>query len=690
VEDAPLDDLRAVTGEGSLGGWGPRRFLVWLAERLAHFAAYFDNAERILLRLALAESEPHIGNNATRIWHQLFRVYLSGTEVPFPDRLVRLRQYLLSKDPAIIPLAFGALGEVFDPAPMRMEGRPVVAGRLVPPDWEPRSPTEHRACYQSAFALLCETAQHGDALLAETAREFLVQHLQHFLTNGWLDGLKNVFTTAAIPPDRLPVVSVAIERFLHFEDEREKNGKSSDGRQSYRERVRAWLVELSPRDLHQRLLRLVARDPWESAHFGGENAWNGEIAQLARELLNDPRQLANHLEWLCSPEARSAYVLGQALGRVDAEAVLFDLILDATGRKKSTGLGRGYLHGLLATVPNVAVAVNAHIDQLQAHDPALAYELFMTDIEKLHALPRLLHLVDAGALPPFYLRGFAYGVGERKLTRDELTSILERLAVKFHEVDWRNREAALEILAHQTFGLSDAQCRELFELDRLRELTLETLRSTLSEPGRYEAYTWFEVAKKLWGAGLVETLPLAAPALVSQNHQMREHAKDFLSAGAVNHAAEVMDAVGKLIMDDRDKYFFFIEKYDGLVSALPVSVVASWLDRAGLKGARRLARHLPSPFIDPEGQPRVPDVTAYVLRKFETDTRTFREFCAGVGTTDGYLVEGGKKRLRDAEIADRFLDHALRRIREWARMESRSARADAERQRMEEEEETLL
>ena len=44
-----------------------RRQLVWLAEKLAHFAEYFTDAEAILLRLAIAETEPHLGNNASRV-----------------------------------------------------------------------------------------------------------------------------------------------------------------------------------------------------------------------------------------------------------------------------------------------------------------------------------------------------------------------------------------------------------------------------------------------------------------------------------------------------------------------------------------------------------------------------------------------------------------------------------------------
>src|SRR5262249_10906925 len=151
------------------------------AERLARFAEYFDDAERMLLRLALAESEPHIGNNATHIWRQLFRIVLSGTEVPFPERLARLERRLLSGEEAVPPLAFGAFKELFNPFPRRMEGHPVVAGRITPPDWRPRSEAEYRSCRQAVVALLCRLATASDPQLAGQAHDFLVAHVQVFL-----------------------------------------------------------------------------------------------------------------------------------------------------------------------------------------------------------------------------------------------------------------------------------------------------------------------------------------------------------------------------------------------------------------------------------------------------------------------------------------------------------------------------
>jgi hypothetical protein len=688
IEAATLDELRAVRGDHIGGEWGPRRHLVWLAERLARFAAYFDDAERILVRLALAESEPHIGNNATRIWQQLFRVLLSGTETPFLDRLRRLEQRFLSGEPALIPLALGAVEEIFNPFPRRMEGRPVVAGRITPPDWRPSSRSQRNACYRAAFDLVCRLAWSDAAPLAGLAQELIVTQLQAFLARGWLDDLQSVLSADRLPPNLLPRLIEGVENFLHFERQRADAEQLTEAKWTYGKRVRRWLTALSPKDLARRLVAVVGRVPWRSYRSDGEAEGPEAIAALAEELWRDQRQLEANLLWLCSPEARSAFVLGQALGRLDGTAALLDTILGAAEQTGGTALGRGYINGLLATHSSVAPVVNERLDGLQVRAPNVTYELLLAGGEALRVVPRLLHLVDRGSLPAPYLYGVTYGLGQRKLLPDELLSVLQRLAPECHQGNVPATEAALDILWLQTDGLTDAQCRQLLASEELRALIRETLRSAMKNPGR-AAYAWLKVAEVLQRVGVPEVVALAAEALVSDDRYLREQAEKFLADRAAAAAEEVMQALGRVLLDDRYKHHFFLARYVNLFRALPVTAVAAWLETAGVEGARRIARHLPPPFLDPEGRPQVPELTAHVLQRFETDERTFHEFCAGVGTTGTYWVEDGKKRERDAEVAEQLLDNPLRFIREWARRESLYARADAERERMEAVEEKV-
>ncbi len=154
VEHAPEDQVLAITDDVFMGRIGARRNLVWLADRLAAFPEYFDDAEVILRRLALAETEPNIGNNATAIWQRLYHIVLSGTAVGFAERLERLLLFLHSDREPVVDLAIATVAGILDSHSMRIIGPAVVAGRIPPEEWRPRTNVEFHQCYASVLSVL--------------------------------------------------------------------------------------------------------------------------------------------------------------------------------------------------------------------------------------------------------------------------------------------------------------------------------------------------------------------------------------------------------------------------------------------------------------------------------------------------------------------------------------------------------
>jgi len=74
-----------------------RRNLIMTLEKLCFRRETFPTAARLLLAFAAAENE-HWSNNATGIFQQLFRVYLSGTETPPKERLPIIDEALASSE----------------------------------------------------------------------------------------------------------------------------------------------------------------------------------------------------------------------------------------------------------------------------------------------------------------------------------------------------------------------------------------------------------------------------------------------------------------------------------------------------------------------------------------------------------------------------------------------------------------
>ncbi len=183
-----LQQLHSDTTDGQLA----RRQLVWLGEKLAHFPETFADAESVLLRLAVAETEPHLGNCASRVWAALFRVVLSGTPIPIPERLALLERRISAADAAQLPLALAALDEVLTDAPVsRLASPPVLFGRIPPPEWRPGNEAERRECHGAALEMAARVALGGGAV-ADGIRTTVVRRLSPLLLAGFLDEVRAI------------------------------------------------------------------------------------------------------------------------------------------------------------------------------------------------------------------------------------------------------------------------------------------------------------------------------------------------------------------------------------------------------------------------------------------------------------------------------------------------------------------
>jgi hypothetical protein len=180
-------------------------------------------------------------------------------------------------------------------------------------------------------------------------------------------------------------------------------------------------------------------------------------------------------------------------------------------------------------------------------------------------------------------------------------------------------------------------------------------------------------------------IQLATEGLVGDNYQFKDEAEKLLTSWVVHCPGEVMASIGRVMLDEKTGWRFFGSKF-GIFHAIPEDAVIRWLEPAGVKGAQKIARHLPRPFIDATGEPRVPKLTEYVLSRFEDDGLTFGEFCAGTHSFQMYRGDFAAQREQEANSVRPFFNHRLRRIREWARYEYDSGMAQAKDDREREDE----
>ncbi len=701
IEQASLEALAGVSGNGLGGGWGPRRKLVWLAEGLVRFPDYFDDAERTLLRLALAEAEPGIGNNSTAIWRALFRVYLSGTSVPFSDRLARLRQHLHSADAMVRSLAASALHEIFDHHGIKILGPPVVAGRIAPEDWRPRTFEEERDCYSAALDLVLESFVLSEDLRT-TGAKTAIRWTRWLVARGFLKKLRDILSSIQLTDDELAHLVEALDEALAYDLplEEERDEGPTPARALVREEVVAWRQLLATRDLHARVVSTVGKDRWAGSRIhaevqardngaaGDEYSFSRELNDLADLLMEDPRALIRELPWLVGDSARSAGELGEALGLRDADGSLLSVFRDLVNSSPAPAVARGFVHGLSGANPQHAAAVNAWLDDLEKRVPAAAAELAMSAGASVSAIERVTRLFDAQRVSAAYLsdRNFIYGLG-RELSDDEVTPLLERLATASEQGDEVAERVGLDMLFLRLPNRSERDSGTVIspELVSLAWRLLGARPLGKAPAGRW----WSSLVIALGRTDATRAARLAAALLLSDDLSVEEPAREVLTALAKSQPDAVMDALGAAMLDPGKGWRFFVGKYDDLIKALPVPVIQSWVEGTGVEGVRRLARHLPPPYLDNEGRPVVPQLTEWVLEKFEADDRAFEEFCAGVHSLQMYFGDIASQHEVEASTARRFRDHRLRRVREWADIEVRAATVEAERARIREAESDL-
>jgi hypothetical protein len=658
---------------------GPRRLLVSVAEELAQFGSFFVDAEAILLRLALSETEPSIGNNATGTWKTLFRIFLSGTEVPFSQRYEILRRRFAAESPAERKLVISAAAAAVDQNAFRMVGPPLF-GSLVPPkEWRPQTYGEYFDAIRNSLGLLLDGTFDSDSGVCDVAKQALLSATSHLLWAGHVDPVREALE-GKLSKDMRPRLAALVRESYSRANSPDIRNQSGQSRMA----LEKWLTSLKSETLHERLIENIAAQPW-SHHFE-EQDWRNRVADLARELFDDSQALATELPWLNSNEAKAAVDLGHYLGLRDQRELRFlDEIIKAAIDHHADSLARGYLFGVIQSEPGQPERLNQALDRVQEVDPRLAFFIMLPAGDLLHTFDRAMSMVSARQISPHLLSNFQVWVGNRKTTPEEVASVVKLLIPLIRAGDGEAGSIAVDFVAYLLNRLSSET-----QMQVLREVFGETLEdlwilldSVVSNPGR-EGFWFAVVLSKVAESNPNRACDIAASMVLSDSFQFSRSGDEVFGTLAGRYPEQVMEAIGVRMMDEKTRNQFFYRKFP-VLTALPIEVTKSWLLRVGVKGAQAIARHLQAPFVDNNG-PQVPPLTAFVLTEFEDDQRTFAEFVAGVHSYQAYVGSYADAREREGSLAKVFLTSPVKRIREWAAQEVRRAEEEARIHSIQEEE----
>jgi hypothetical protein len=661
VRDASEAELLATGGSG-IGDRGTRRELVWAAERLAIFPEYFESAELILRRLAANETEHGIGNNATGIWRQLFRVYLSGAAVPFGDRFAVFRRALLSENPAERDLALGGLDHLIDTHVMRMGTPCVVGGRIPPSDWQPRTQAQFGDCFSQVVGLAEELLKRPQPFVG-AGWGYLRHHLTLFLAWGKLDRLEEIVRRHEFPPELLGPWLEKVDDFLQYECGVAPS--VSEDHVEYCNRVRAWQESLIPRGYSGRLRGIVGKDIWHHSIREDIHKEDSEIGPLVDEAIADPRLLDANLQFLMSPEARSASTFGVLLGGKDASGNCLEPILSAARKTRSSALLRGYVGGLLQNSPSERDRISRVLDGLERDDPEMAAEIIVADLHATDPVTRLTRLVGNGKLSPRYLQYLHFGRVVQEVSSPQFAEVLAVLTPQ--ECPPESMKTAVELIGDRMrrAGITNEAPETIAAVKGV--LARSAVTEDRADYWWRDAMEYFASTDPRWAA------EVASAVFSGDDFRKRDDASSILSRVAAENPDAVIAVIGEALLDPKRGWRWSIGSNREIFSALPVEVVMDWLAQVRVEGARRLARHLSSPSVSADGSAVVPELTERVLVAYGDDEEVFRQFAIGRHDLEVSWGPVSSHHEEHGRIARAFLNHPLAVIRKWAEHELAAA-----------------
>jgi hypothetical protein len=687
IIEAPSEVLLS----GKAYGSSPRREIVWLCERLVAFTEFYPDCEAILFRLAIDESEPNIGNNASNIWCQIQRIVLSGTSAPFEKRFAKLKQRTRESVGPMFELCLKAVTGMFASEFTRMGSQATIGGRLKPEDWHPKTDEELADCWKKVLGLLQELAHGPDAFKASKAIEATVKHLYSILHAGFVDEAQLILATNERVSSHLPAMIETLEDFLDRTEKSEKAEREAENTLwlQYMAKVQSWLDSIVPTSLEGRLRTVLARNPWHDSVQDSKGQPSENVKQLAAEAMREKAALWSVMPFLMSDDAKVAPLFGAELGRLDPQRELLPSIFGALTPGKNSAFAKGYLFGALREHGNVTPDIKEWLDKVGEVDPMVALELRTTAAEKLDAVKFAIQSVDRQLIPVTVLSRFPY---LQTLSIEDLKAILRQfLDAAEAKVDGIDRASVqfLSALHHsedrKSLGTSS------FQDEEVRRLTWRILDTVPQSEGRNDDYQRAEVIEKLAEFESARAATYLLNGMLAKGYgSIHDQMLRALIEMIPRYPNEVMQCFGAAMTDEEKRTTLSIgEAATAIIGALPSAIILNWVRGKGIDAARTIAKELPLPFVQKDGTAIVPEITLGLLNEFGADEETCNGFVRGSFRGGSWWGNGGDFFRAKAASAQRFISHENRCVRRWAQVEVEHAEASAKEEQARFEERML-
>jgi hypothetical protein len=420
-----IDELRAAR-DG-------RRYLVWTLEKLVFRKETFDRAATLLRKLAVAENEDGIGNNATGQFKRLYQLRLSGTEAEPAARLLVLDDGLNSSDSREREVCVEALGVMLDAGPFsRSGGAEQIGSAKRLDDWRPKIYGEIWDFYRVAVKRLTGIIICNDPL-AVRAKELLGQHVRGLLSSVPLDDVKAMIKAISDHTGFWPEAISGVSQWLYFD--------SKEASKDIAAEIRSYFDSLMPGDpidavdLYTRGWRADFHDPdtvYDDAP-GSKHDFDysaRKVTDLAIVIAADPELLKRAVSKFACSNAKSIFPFARqlAISAPDPEVLISHAIqmVESSGKDPSRAFFGGLVSGAHARDRELAGSfVRAALKSPKLKAEAIT--LIGSGQLRPDDLALVVTLLRNGDVEPWQCASLSYGRGLDHLPSVDLLPLLEEL-----------------------------------------------------------------------------------------------------------------------------------------------------------------------------------------------------------------------------------------------------------------------
>jgi len=559
IEGSEIDELRAHTVI--------RRDLVWALEHICRRKSGFEDAERALFRLAVAENESW-GNNATRVWSTLFLAALSLTHRSFENRLAILRERVLSGPESFRLVALMGLEEA--------TGRNDVGPGFTADDkmdgpWPTPTIREVQLGKVEAWKLLSTMTQDASPLLAGKAREIAIGNLRAGVR--WGIGAPVMETVGEVVDSWHESEKAVLRR--HLEETKKYEKPFFDANEELRGKYDYLYGKVEAKDFHSQLIDSVGQ--WYPVDYPDDSGSLSEHqAKLDRELaekaLRPPAPILDDLGWLESDKAVRAVPFMIQVGAFDKQRTLLRPLI----ARAKTGSAANTLSAYLAGIARSGS--HTEVDELLRSwrgDPSMALVTMLTVWRSGPTDERIQWITEdlkSGALEPastWCLATASWALGASVPALGQLTGALSEFT------DITAQLTALDLIIDAWKGGAP---ESVALAPTLRRLVIELAGKQLDTMG---GYLWKRACELLARNGEADLVAIAAIRAigVGQHYGAEDDAWEVLAQALNVNREDVWSGLIPLLNDrSANGYRILLEMQShGIIHSIPVDAVMKWV-----------------------------------------------------------------------------------------------------------------